>query len=143
MNITKVFGLDQSLDISLFEYQLIAVKNQHCNDNELMFIAVNSYDNKLFSTGYINTEEISTLLKGNEWIDKKDLNLFFEYYGYEMPYFLIHSIKRDNYLFFKVVSNLISYFGLENFITDYSPVNLDTLNEWFKGVYFFEVIDEE
>ena len=70
-------GVDASLEISLFEYGFILLKNEHCtNDNEYFFVARNfAHDDEkkdLYSSGYIIEEDLDNIVKGKEWADKKD-----------------------------------------------------------------------
>ena len=79
-------GVDASLEISLFEYGFILMKNDDCTqDDEYFFIARNfTHDDEkkdLYSCGYVVEEELDNIVKGKEWADKKDNTSFLSFVG--------------------------------------------------------------
>jgi hypothetical protein len=113
-------GVDASLEISLFEYGFILLKNEHCtNDNEYFFVARNfAHDDEkkdLYSSGYIIEEDLDNIVKGKEWADKKDNASFLSFVGLNKKEWFKLNIASK-------VADLLGYWGRENiFGTDYWP----------------------
>lgn len=109
-------GIDRDLEVSLFEYNVIASKEEHEDGSGTHFV-VYKIDDDNYGTGHISEKTINGYIEGKEFMDAKDIRQFLRWSD---------SIKEDwlKQSFIQKLYDLILYLGYENIMgTDYSPVN--------------------
>ena len=115
-------GIDRDLETSLFEYNVIASKEEHEDGSGTHFV-VYKIDDDNYGTGHISEKQVNGYILGDEFPDAKDIRQFLRWSG---------SIKEDwlKQSFIQKLYDLISYWGYENIMgTDYSPVNKEFVLE--------------
>ncbi len=105
MKKSEWIGIDASLDISLFEYGLLTCKNSQCTkpDEWFCLVGVDKDDEgyKKFDYGYIQESDFA----GESWIEWDEV-LSFVGMTFE---------EWQELSFVMKLSDLISYYGTENF----------------------------
>lgn len=115
-------GIDRDLEISLFEYYVIASKEEHEDGSGTHFVVYKIDDNN-YGTGHISEKTINGYVLEEEFPDVKDIRQFLRWSD---------STKEDwlKQSFIQKLFDLISYWGYENIMgTDYSPVNKEFVLE--------------
>lgn len=109
-------GIDRDLETSLFEYNVIASKEEHEDGSGTHFVVYKINDDA-YGTGHISEETINGYIEGKEFMDSKDIRQFLRWSD---------SIKEDwlKQSFIQKLYDLISYWGYENIMgTDYYPIS--------------------
>lgn len=119
-------GIDKSLEISLFEYNVIASKEEHEDGSGTHFV-VYKIDDDNYGTGHISEKTVNGYVLGDEFPDSTDIRRFLRWSD---------STKEDwlKQSFIQKLYDLISYWGYENIIgTDYYPISKKlVLEEYLK-----------
>ena len=111
-------GCDVNLEISLFEYGLLWLKQQ----DTIQFIYAVACDTEgnavMFDTCTLGIAECNTYVQDNSWVDKKGL---LSYLGLTARQW--NRVEPEN-----KIESLRSYYGYENvFGTCYYPIDLNTV----------------
>lgn len=115
-------GIDKDLEISLFEYNVIASKEEHEDGSGTHFV-VYKIDNDNYGTGHISEKTINGYIEGKEFMDAKDIRQFLRW---------ADNIKEDwlKQSFIQKLYDLISYWGyMEIMGVDYNPINKEFVLE--------------
>ena len=119
-------GIDKDLETSLFEYNVIASKEEH-EDGSGTHLVVYKINDDNYGTGHISEKQLNGYVLGDEFPDAKDIRGFLRWSD---------SIKEDwlKQSFIQKLYDLISYWGYENIMgVDYSPVNKEfVINNYLK-----------
>ena len=113
MNTIKDFkdysGPDMDLETSLFEYGLICKHTTKDYPDEYHVIAKVGVNLDTFDSGWIRESELDDLMHGRDWMDQKDITNVLNFVGMDIKDWL-------ELFFINKLSDLVSYFGIENFI---------------------------
>jgi hypothetical protein len=104
----KFTGIDVSLEISLFEYNVISAPfydDKHPQTDE--YFVVYSIGNNRFDTGYKQERELNALINGTDWMDEKEVENFLSCNGTTKEVWLAGT-------FVVKLHDLINYYGYEN-----------------------------
>lgn len=119
-------GIDRDLEVSLFEYNVIASKEEHEDGSGTHFV-VYKIDDDNYGTGHISEKTINGYIEGKEFMDAKDIRQFLRCVG---------NIKEDwlKQSFIQKLYDLISYWGyMEIMGVDYNSINKEfVLENYFK-----------
>jgi len=111
-------GIDASNEISLLEYGLLVYSEKH-EDNSCSQFCVYRIGEDSFGTGHIYESDINSLLQGDDWMCKDDIDSFMS----SMDIDNINEYITNSSLTQKIF-DLVSYYGIENiFGIDYSPIS--------------------
>jgi hypothetical protein len=99
-------GVDADNETSLFEYGFVAKQRPDKDYSDEWFVLYDAGNNK-FDTGHIRETELDNIVLGKEWANEKDIQSLLKFVDSD----------RESWLqsgFVNKLSDLISYFGVEN-----------------------------
>ena len=119
-------GTDESLEISLKEYGVIASNELHEDGSGTHFVIYTAWRGEpedLYGCGHISEEQIDAYMLGKEFMDDADIQSVLNFLGEELDEWF----KRR---FITKLHDLISYWGSDNIMgTDYNPATYDKVME--------------
>lgn len=123
---TDWVGVDADLNISLFEYGVVAKQPEERDYDDEWFVLY-SIGNNHYDTGWLREEEIDSIVKGNSWASTEDIDRMLEYTGTNLEKWL----KMD---FINKLYDLISYWGYESIMgTSYHPLSKKEAEKWLNN----------
>jgi hypothetical protein len=99
-------GVDADNETSLFEYGFVAKQRPDKDYPDEWFVLYDAGNNK-FDTGHIRETELDNIVLGKEWANEKDIQSLLKFVDSDRESWLQSS-------FVNKLSDLISYFGVEN-----------------------------
>ena len=119
-NTSDWVGTDANLEISLFEYGVVAKQPEDRDYEDEWFVLYNVGENR-YDTGWIRESELDDIIMGKEWASDEDVKSFLDTMGKYPP------MGKENWLalpFIQKISNLIGYWGYENIMgTSYHTIS--------------------
>jgi len=109
-------GIDVDLEISLFEYKVIASKELH-EDGSGTHFCIYKITDDAFGCGHISDRDLDELIVGESWMNESDIKSFLESNG----------CTKDEFLTFPFIQKLhalLNKYGYLNiFGQDYDPMS--------------------
>jgi hypothetical protein len=120
-------GVDVNREISLFEYGFIAKKTTKDYPDE--YFVVYHMGDDAYGTGYVRESELDSLIKGEEWARKDDIEDFLSFVGSTLEEWV-------DLRFATKLSDCLNYWGYANVIgMDYNPMTEAEVRKQYKHLF--------